>query len=339
MKIPATNIDIFIKTNLSSITAALLYGPDQGLIAERQENIIKNILGESYDPMMLIKLDANQLNKSPDKLYQEINNISLIAGKRVFVIYNVTNNFYKIFKECFENTKSEDFIILSAAELSPSSSIRKFFETTDKIVALPCYIDDIRTIYNIVKTELATLQPNNDIIQYIANNISGNRLVIKQELNKIKTYYLNKQSIDINSIKALLTESHLNDFQDFANNVADKNTVKSIQLLEDLLSSGFPEITLIRVLINYLYRILEVKSLLQDNNNFDNAIKSLKPPVFFKQKDILKRHINLWHTKELELTITKLNQLETTCKTYSTINSDVLVKFFILIISKQKSNI
>lgn len=339
MKISATTIDNFIKNDITSVHAALLYGPDQGLISERQDIIIKNILGDKYDPLTCIKLDALYLIKNPDKLYQEINNISLIPGKRLFVIYNVTNSFYKIIKETLDNSKSDDFIILTAGELLPSSSIRKYFETTKNIISFPCYVDDLRTISNIVRNELANLNPSNEIIQYIANNISGNRLIIKQELNKIKTFYLTAQptTIDINAIKSLLTESHVNDFQDFTNSVADKNTKKAIHLLEDLLSSGFPGVTLIRVLTNYLYRIFELKSLIAENSDFNTSIKQLKPPVFFKQKDLLKKHLTLWHSKELELIIQKLTELETTCKTYSSVNTNTLVKFFILIISKKKN--
>lgn len=343
MKISPATIDSFIQNDINSVNTSLLYGPDQGLISERQNIIIKKILGDQYDPMTLIKLDANYLVKNPAKLHEEINNISLIPGKRLFIIYNVTNNFYKIIKEILDDTNNQqtkdNFIILTAGELSPSSSIRKYFETTKHTVAIPCYIDDPQTIYNIVKTELSYLNPNNEIIQYIANNISGNRLIIKQELEKIKTFYLSSQSktIEINDIKLLLTESHANDFQDFANSVADKDTKKSIHLLDDLLSSGFPSVTLIRVLINYLYRILELKSLIDKNSDFNSSIKQLKPPVFFKQKNLIKKHLNLWHIKELELIIQKLTELEITCKTYSTVNTHILVKFFILIISKKKT--
>ena len=332
MKIPNSNIENFIHNKIQDVNAVLFYGQDQGLITERQDTIIKNTLGSSYDPLMHIRLDATELTKNPDKLYQEINNISLIPGARVFSICNVTNNFYKVIKDCLESSKSEDIIILIAGELPPSSSIRKYFENTGNIVSIPCYIDDHQTIYNIVRTELSDLKPDNETIQYIASNISGNRLIIKQELNKIKTYYLTKENINIEEIKSLVTESHINDFQEFANKVADKDTRKAINLLEDLISCGFPGVTIIRVLINYLYRILEVKSLMQ-NNNFNDAIKSLKPPVFFKQKDILRKHTNLWQISELELIIKKLSELETTCKTYSFIETNILIKFFVLIIS------
>ena len=335
MKIQNFAIDNFIDKELSQINAALLYGPDQGLVQIRKDNIIRKILGEKYDPMLLVKFDAAELLKDADKLYQEVTNISLIAGRKLIVISNVTNLFHKIIKECLSYKNSEDFIILTAAELTPASTVRKLFETENNIAALPCYVDDMQTIANIVRQELQQFKPSSEIIQYISYNLSGNRLMIMQELQKIKLFCYNKDNLDIAVVKNLLTEGKLHEFQDLANQIAYKNPEKALALLETLLLAGFPAASLIRVISNYLNRILEVQELQEIYGNFNDAVKSLKPPVFFKQKDILKQHIALWHKKELTVILNKLTELEITCKTYSAINSDILIKFFTLIITKR----
>ena len=336
MKLANNQIDNFIKEQITNLDAALIYGSDQGIVAERKAIIIKNILGENYDPFLLNKFDNNDLIKNPDKLYNQLNNISLIAGRKVMVIYNANNNLHKVIEAALEDKKSNDFIIILGAEFTPNSKLRKFFETGKNIVALPCYIDDFFTKKNIIKNTLKNLSLNTDVLEYIAHHISGNRLILRQELRKLQIFCLNGNQLDSNNIRELLCENNDNDFQYLANAVADKNPQQAVEIIEELLANSIPETTILRVLINYLQRILETKYLLTEHNNYDLAIKSLKPPVFFKQKEILRKHLNLWQENELKIILQKLTELELTCKKFSNVRTDILVKFFTLIISNQK---
>jgi len=336
MKLTNNQIDNFINDKVINFDATLIYGPDQGIVTERKSLIIKKILGDKYDPFLLTKFDSADLAKNPHKLYNELGNISLISGRKVIVIYNANNNLHKVIETSLEDKKSDDLIIILAEELAASSKLRKFFESKKNIVAIPCYADDLNMRKNIIRQSLAKFNISNDIIDYIAHHISGNRLILRQEIRKLQIFCLNGNKLDSENIADLLCDNANNDFQNFANAIADKNPAKAIAITEELLANSIAETTLLRVLINYLQRILESKYLLQAHNNYDNAIRYLKPPVFFKQKDILRRHLNLWQEEELKIILQKLVELELTCKKYSNIKANILLKFFTLIISNKK---
>jgi len=334
MKLAAGAIDNFIESQISGLDAALLYGPDAGLALIRKNKIISKILGDDYDEMLFSKFNADELSKEPGILIDEANAISLMPGRKFILIYNCPASFGKVIENALASKKSDCFILLLAGELAPSTGLRKFFEgKSDKIAALPCYADDEASIYRIAEQELREFNPNREILSYISHNLSGDRMVIKQELEKIKIYASNKNTLDFPVIENLLAGSSNSDFQDLVNAVASKNVERTCKLCEELLQTGIPAITLIRVIINYMQRILEVKTHMDSGQSFFEAIKNLRPPVFFKQKDILQRHVSNWQSAEVKQILLKLENLEKTIKTYSALKADNLLKYFLLVVS------
>ena len=55
--------------------------------------------------------------------------------------------------------------------------------------------------------------------------------------------------------------------------------------IKKLLSEGANPVTLIRSLSNYLKRLKLTKIQVKKGDSFEDAIKSLKPPLFWKDKE------------------------------------------------------
>ena len=46
------------------------------------------------------------------------------------------------------------------------------------------------------------------------------------------------------------------------------------------------------------------------NRNLDLTISSYKPPIFWKEKDVVKRQVKSWSIQEIKEVIYKINDLE-----------------------------
>ena len=64
--------------------------------------------------------------------------------------------------------------------------------------------------------------------------------------------------------------------------------------------------------------------------SLENAINSLKPPVFWKDRPIILAQAKKWNSKKIIKTLHKLYDLEIKMKTNSIINGDLLLKKLIL---------
>ena len=73
------------------------------------------------------------------------------------------------------------------------------------------------------------------------------------------------------------------------------------------------------------------------NRNLDIIISSYKPPIFWKDKEIVKKQLLCWTTMKLENLIIELNDIELNIKknSYNSIN---IIYDFILEICKKTSN-
>ena len=60
-------------------------------------------------------------------------------------------------------------------------------------------------------------------------------------------------------------------------------------------------------------RLLKIKSEIDNNQNIDQVISSFKPPIFWKEKDIVKKQAQCWSTNEVKI-IYKVNSLEVLIK-------------------------
>ena len=73
---------------------------------------------------------------------------------------------------------------------------------------------------------------------------------------------------------------------------------------------------------------MKIRSQLDNNENIDQILSSFKPPVFWKEKDIVKKQAQSWSTNEVKELIFKINELETLVKKNST-NSMLFVSNFV----------
>ena len=65
-----------------------------------------------------------------------------------------------------------------------------------------------------------------------------------------------------------------------------------------------------------------------NNENINEIISSFKPPIFWKEKDIVRKQVQSWSTEEVKEMIIKINGLETLVKKNSA-NSMLFVSDFV----------
>jgi DNA polymerase-3 subunit delta len=67
---------------------------------------------------------------------------------------------------------------------------------------------------------------------------------------------------------------------------------------------------------------------MDNNKNIDQVISTIKPPIFWKEKEIVKKQAQSWSTNEVKDIIFKINDLEALVKK-NTANSMLFVSNFI----------
>ncbi len=69
--------------------------------------------------------------------------------------------------------------------------------------------------------------------------------------------------------------------------------------------------------MNRSKRLLKLKESQKQTGNIDLTISSFKPPIFWKEKEVVKQQIQSWSEDEVKNMIYKINDLEILVKKYS----------------------
>ena len=84
--------------------------------------------------------------------------------------------------------------------------------------------------------------------------------------------------------------------------------------------------------LSKLKRLYSIK-ILSENKSIDDAITIFKPPIFWKEKEIVKNQSKIWNKKDLENLISETNKIELLIKK-NYFNSLNIISDFILSTSK-----
>ena len=125
-----------------------------------------------------------------------------------------------------------------------------------------------------------------------------------------------------------LTNSVGNYQNDFIINsclIGDKKRLKKTLDENNFRSEDF--FILLKIFSNKIHRLLKIITINRSEKNLDNVFNQLKPPVFWKEKDDLKKQIKLWNEKKLDLTIKKINEIELLCKKNHELAINIMIDF------------
>ena len=302
------------KEQKTNYVPLLLYGSNEGLIRENY-NKLKNIFNQaSYEEISVI---GKSISEQPEILIDEIKTVSMFNDHKIITIDQPIDKNVEIFEEAFAMLPSNTLIIVLASNLKKTSKIRKFFENSKNLFACANYEDDLRSnsqqIQTLEKYIGKTL--NKDIKNYLNQNLSSDRMISNHEVDKIiLLYYENNAIPELEEIKLIFNDNSdlgLSKISQLA--FSGKPNKVSINL-NRIFAEGVNPIAVVRTMLNYVQRIQVTQIALKKTNDFESAIKSLKPPVFWKDKDNFKLHCKKWPINETILNFNLLVNTELSCK-------------------------
>ena len=160
---------------------------------------------------------------------------------------------------------------------------------------------------------------------------------LNNELEKINNYSKFGKKISTEDILKLTNLSENYNVSELTNNCLAKNIKKTAHILNENNFNSEDCILIIRTLLIKAKRVLKLREEAQDNKNIEQVITSFKPPIFWKDKDIVKQQINNWSLEKIKKMITNINNTELLIKKNS-INSLNILSDFILTQSKKLNN-
>ena len=314
------------KSNLEGHSIILLYGKNEGLQNETMEKtFIAGFKGS------INKYDENEFINSYDTISSEILTKSLFDEKKLLIISRVGEKILKYIEEISDRNIEDIVIILKAGLLEKRSKLRIFFEKSKKLTIIPFYEDDTKTLSSLANEFLNKnkIKLSSESINLLVGRSSGNRENLKKELSKIFNYSHSNKEITFEVVKKLSNLAENFGVNELADNYLSKNKKNIIKILNENNYSDDDCILILRTILNKSKRLLNILENYKKNENLDDVISKTKPPIFWKDKEVVKRQANTWKLKDLKTKMYEINEVETLVKSNSK-NSLNLVSDFIV---------
>ena len=314
------------KINLSNFNLFLFYGKNDGL----QNEVINDTFTSNFKGSVN-KYDETEFINNYETLASELLTSSLFEKEKIIIISRTSDKILKFVDEILDKGIKEIKIILKSSELEKRSKIRNFFEKRKDLVIVPFYEDNSSTLSSIV---IKFLNENNinmsrESINLLVNRANGNRKILKTELDKILNYSFTKKKIDLRAVQKLTNLNENYGVNELADNYLEKNKRNIAKILNENIYSDEDCILILRTVLSKSKRLINIIKKYNETKNLDEVISNTKPPIFWKDKDSVKRQANAWKINDLKEKIYQINEVETLIKNNSK-NSLNLVSDFIV---------
>tara|TARA_B100001173_G_scaffold303317_1_gene305953 strand:- start:448 stop:1431 length:984 start_codon:yes stop_codon:yes gene_type:complete len=304
----------------------LFYGENEGY----KSQVIKDIFVKNHKENIERFDESEILNNFESFISNQINKSFFDESKLIF-ISRVSEKIIKLINELLDRKINDITVVLNSSNLDKKSKLRSLFEKDKNLVCMPFYKDDNRTLVQLANNFFRNnkISISQEIVNLIVERSSGDRINLNNELNKISLFLLDKEKINISDVIKLTNLAENYSISELADNCLSKNVKKINKIFNENVFSVDDCILIIRTLLLKSKRLLEIKKMNSLNTNVEQVISSYKPPIFWKDKEIVKNQASKWSRGETEKLIYKIHDVELMVKKnyYNSLN---IVSDFIL---------
>ena len=318
------------KINLKKNNIYLLYGENEGLKNEAINGIFKEFSKNKY------KYDEKEILDNKENFFNSVFLKSFFETKKIIIISRASDKIINVIEEILEKNIEDTKLILLANNLEKKSKLRLLFEKNKNIICIPFYADNNQTLSNIVNSYFKEkkIAISQETINLLVDRSRGDRLNLNNELNKIENFTKNRKRINITEILKLTNLAENYSVTELVDSCLAKNLKKTVNILNENNYSTDDCILIIKTFLMKAKRLNKLQNQTKGGKNIDQVITSFKPPIFWKDKEIVKEQIKSWSLKKVKDLIYKTSEIELLIKKNSSNSINILFDFIITQSSK-----
>ena len=309
--------------DISKYNFFLFYGDNEGLKNEKTNYILKTT---NYKKFLYYEKEVlNDIENFSNSLITK----SFFDDKKVVIIKNTTDKIMNLLKNLINRKIEEIIIVLDAGSLDKKSKLRNFFEKEKKLACIPFYPDDFKSLNFISQNFFREkkIRISQEIIDLIVERSNGDRQHLKNELEKIDLCIANKNKIEFSEIIKLTNLGKNYNISELVETCLAKNQKKISKIINENNFSSEDTIVIIRTFLLKTKRLLHLSKNMKSNPNLESVISNYKPPIFWKEKEIVKQQLKMWSEKSLDKLINEIINTEFLIKKNVNISLNILLNF------------
>jgi DNA polymerase-3 subunit delta len=317
MIVKSHEADRFVAAPPKGLQAALVFGPDAGLVQERTETLLKTVVRDLSDPFNSVDLNEAALAADPARLFDEAAAISMLGGRRVIRIRGAGNDLADLFESFLEEHAGDALVVLEAGDLAKSSALRKLFEADKSAAAIPCYADSAKDLGEVVRDELKAqgfaMAPG--AVEEAVSRLGSDRGVTRRELEKLALYAHGQKQIAPEDVRAVMGDESQARSESVFDAAGSGDFVRLDLELERLWTADTQPAQVIRGAMGHFQRLMLAKEGMARGEPIDAVMRKFFPPIHFSRADSFKAQARNWNAEKLADALDMLLEAEALSRT------------------------
>ena len=317
----ARDIEAFLTKPHFEQKVILLYGPDDGMVAERADELARQTGVDLKDPFSVIRLNADDVAADTARLADEAHTINMFGGKRLIRVSGSTRrDLAKSIKPVLATPPEDAIILVEAGDLKKASALRKHLEASKEALCIPCYKDDDAALDRLIDQEIvgAGFSIDRDTRTELKSLLGDNRRVSRGELAKLALYGQGRPSVELKQVREIVGDAGKLVVDDVVDAVAT-GWVEQLQakLPKALAANHSPDMIVMAALRHFQVLHGARAKMEKQRQPASSVIGSLRPPIHFTRKNHVSQAVSIWTLERLGRAMSRLNTTMLDCRRLS----------------------
>lgn len=307
-----SEIDPFLRRPSERTPLVLVYGPDDGLVAERASLLVKAAAGKADDPFSLVRLDGAEIASDPARLVDEATTVSLFGDRRVVWVRDCgARNVLPAVQPLLDRPDTGSLVVIEAGDLKKGTGLRKKVEDHATAVAIPCYPDTAQDIARLIDQELkeAKLAIDPDAREALEALLGADRLASRGELRKLTLYAHGQGRVSLADVAAIVGDASAFAMDELIDAVAGGDVPGADLTLRKLEASGTHSSVAGTMLIRHFQLLERARAEVGPGRSATDVVERLQPPIFFRRRPAIARQLGLWSKERLARALDHLDEM------------------------------
>jgi DNA polymerase-3 subunit delta len=299
------------------LMAALVYGPDAGLVQERAEKLLRSVVPDLTDPFNVADLSEGVLLTDPARLADEAAAISMMGGRRVVRVRGAGNDLADLFESFLEDPKGDALVVVEAGDLAKTGALRKLFDSHKTAAAIQCYPDSARDLGDVVRDALRAegLSIDAEALEDAVSRLGNDRGVTRREIEKLLLYMHGQKQVTLEDVRSVMGDEAEARSESACDAAGSGDLVRLDRELERLWASDTQAAQVLRTAMGHFQKLIQAREGAARGESMDNIMKRLRPPVHFSRATSFKAQAQRWSSDRLSDALDMLLDAEALTRT------------------------
>ncbi len=322
----------FLSAPPNAVRGFLFFGSDSSQISARAEALANSLSAKAGPDAEIVRLHDTDANVH-DRIAIELTTGSLFGGARIVWLTSLPAKAQAAILDAVARPIEGAFLIVQAPDLKKSDKLAQTFQNASYLAAIACYGEDSGSLISGIRQHASSqgYEMDAEAAALIAARCDFSALLARSEAQKLMTYAGAERRITVADVEHCLIDQQTAGSSEIIDFAFDGEGRKAIESFDRFMAVEQNVTPFFMALSAALLRLLTLRTEVDAGAPLMQAIKALRPPVYFKQEASLTSQVRKWPLHALKAVFHDLNDVLLNTRLKPALAEDLTTNFILKI--------